>query len=222
VIELLEYKRNFRFMNLRTLPALLPTFLLCACAATSVKKTWKSPQYQGAPLKSIAVLAVDERVLLRKGFENRLAAELQKRGVATTLTYELFSLPEIQQDRKAAAERLQAAGVQAVAILRLVDVGTRYREVRPGEERYGAFISGIETDPWYNYYSVAFADMSPTYGNLKQQVILETSLFDLKTAKGLWGAVTQTTVTETMDRVAEMDPIVQKIVGAMRKDGMIP
>jgi len=68
---------------------------------------------------------------------------------------------------------------------------------------------------------VGFMDMSPTYGNLKEKVNLEASLYDLKTEKRLWSAVTQTVVTEDMDRVAEMDPVVEKIVAAMRKDGVI-
>jgi hypothetical protein len=209
-------------MNLRTLPAAIFALLLCSCAATSVKKTWKSAEYHGAPLTKIAVLTVDERVLLRKGFENRLAAQLRKHGVSPTLTYEMFSLAEINQDKQAAADRLRVAGAQAVAILRLVDVGTQYRETRPGHEAYAEYIAGVDTGPWYDYYSVAFADMSPTYGNLKQKVLLQTTLFDLASAKALWTGLTQTVVTESMDRVAEMDPIVEKIVAAMSQDGMIP
>jgi len=65
-------------------------------------------------------------------------------------------------------------------------------------------------------------DMSPTYGNLKQKVFLETSLFDLKTGKRLWSGLTQTVFTDTMDRVAEMDKIVGKVLAAMRQDAVVP
>jgi hypothetical protein len=64
-------------------------------------------------------------------------------------------------------------------------------------------------------------NMSPTYGSLKQKVCLETSLYDLKTEKRLWSGLTLTSLKENMDRVAEMDPLVEKIVSAMRKDGVI-
>jgi hypothetical protein len=64
-------------------------------------------------------------------------------------------------------------------------------------------------------------DMSSTYGSLKQTVYLETSLYNLKTEKRVWSGVTQTVVTENMDRVAEMDPLIEKILAAMRKDGVI-
>jgi hypothetical protein len=34
--------------------------------------------------------------------------------------------------------------------------------------------------------------------------------------------LTETVFTDSMDRVAEMDPIVTKVLAAMRKDGVIP
>jgi hypothetical protein len=82
-------------------------------------------------------------------------------------------------------------------------------------------LSGINSVGWYDYYSVGFMDMSSTYGSLKQTVYLETGLYDLNTEKCLWSGLTQTVVKENMDRVAEMDPLVEKLVAAMRKDGMI-
>ncbi len=196
--------------------------LLCSCASTSVKNTWKAPDYAGGPLKKMAVLAVDERIELRRGFENRLAAQIEQCGVSPVRTYEMFSLSEINQDKQAAADRLRVAGAQAVVILRLRDASSLFREYRPSPERYAEVITGFEPGAWYDYYSVAYMDMSPTYGNLKQKVFLETSVFDLKTAKRVWSGLTETVATETMDRVAEMDTIVGKAVGAMRKDGIIP
>ena len=137
-------------------------------------------------------------------------------------TFEVMSLSEIKRDKVAAAERLKSAGAQGIVLLRLMDSTSTYRESRPGGERYAEVITGFETTGWYNYYSVAYADMSPTYGHQKQKVFLEASLFDLNTEKRIWSGLSRTVVTETMDRVAEMDPIVAKFVAAMRKDGMVP
>jgi hypothetical protein len=209
-------------MHPRSLAGCALAVVLCSCASTSVKQTWKSPEYKGQPLTKLAVLAVDERGDVRQAFENRLANQIQKQGASVIRTYELLSLTEISHDKQAAAERLRSEGAQAVAIMRLRDLDSFYRESRPGPQRYAEVITGWESGPWYDYYSLAFMDMSPTYGNLKQQVYLETSLFDLNTSKRVWSGLTLTVVTETMDRVAEMDPIVSKVVAAMHKDGMIP
>jgi hypothetical protein len=209
-------------MRLNRLILLAVIALLCSCAATSVKKTWKSPEYHGAPITKFAVLAVDERGLLRQAFENRLVAQLRKGGATAITTFDLLSLQEINQDKPTAAARLRAAGAEAIVILRLANISSSYNEVRPGGNRYAGIITGIEPGTWYDYYGLAFTDLSPTYGTLRQKVYLETSIFDLQTAQRLWGGVTETVVTESMDRVAEMDPIVEKVVNAMRKDGMAP
>ena len=194
--------------------------LLCSCAATSVKKTWKSPDCT-QPVGKMAVVTIEERGLLRQGFENRFVAQLTKAGASALVTYDLLSLPEIKADKRAAADRLLASGAEAILILRLTDVSSSYRESRAGSERYAPMLTGINNVGWYDYYSVAFMDMSSTYGNLKQTVYLETGVYDLKTEKRLWSGITQTVVKENMDRVAEIDPLIEKIVAAMRKDGVI-
>ncbi len=196
--------------------------LLCSCTGTSVKHTWKSPDSGTLPVTKVAVLTIDERGLLRQGFENRFVAELKKRGASAITTFNLLSLSEIGADKPGAAERFRSAGADALVILRLGDTTTSYHETRPGAERYAAVTTGFETVGWYDYYTLAYTDMTATYGNLKQKVYLETSLYDLKSAKRLWLGLTQTVLTDRMDRVAEMDPIVEKVVAAMRKDGMIP
>lgn len=196
--------------------------LLCSCASTSVKKTWKSPDYRGGPLGKVAVLAVTDRVLLRQGFENRLVTQIRASGAPAIVTHDQLSLPQINENKQAAATQLRNAGAEGVVIMRLMNVDTSYREFRHGEERYAENITGFGSDPWYDYYTVAYTDMTATYGSLKQKVYLETALFDLKTNKRVWSTLTQTVVTETMDRVAEMDPIVEKVVAAMRTDGMLP
>lgn len=195
--------------------------MLCACAATSLKKTWKSPDCQG-PVGKIAVLTIDERGWLRQAFENRFVAQLTKAGASALATCDQLSLAEVKQDRRAAAQRFQAGGAQALIVLRLVDSATSYREIRPSRERYAATTTGIDTMGGYDYFSVGFMDMSPTYGSTKQSVSLETSLYDLKTEKRLWAGLTQTVLKEEMDRLAEMDSLVEKIIATMRKDGVIP
>jgi len=207
---------------IQTLAFSFLTALLCSCAATSVKNTWKSPDYKGAALTKLAVIAVAEQGLIRQGMENRLVAQLRGKGATAFTTFDLLSLVEIKDDKPAAAARFRAAGAEAVVLMRLVDMASYYREVRPGPEAYASVITGIYPGTWYDYYSVAFMSMSPTYGDLKQQIYLETSVYDLQSAKRVWSGLTKTVFTDRMDRVAEMDPIVAKVIDAMQKDGVVP
>src|SRR5262245_44178155 len=125
--------------------------LLCSCATTSVKQTSKAPGWQG-PAGKIAVLTIEDRPMLRQGFENRLVAQLKKGGEAAYPTFDLRSLNEIKGDKRASAERLRSGGADSVLILRLVDVGSAYRETQPGGERYAGMVTGIETTGWYDYF----------------------------------------------------------------------
>ena len=209
-------------MDFRSLAGCALAVLLCSCTGTSVKQTWKSPEFHRSPFTKIAVLAIDDRRSLRRDFESRFVTELGKGGATAITTLDLLSLPEINQDKKAAAARLRDAGAEAVVTLRLAASASSFHEVRPAAERYSDVITGTDTTGWYDYYSVAYMDMSPTYGSVKQHVFIETSLFDLATAKRVWSGVTQTVLTETMDPVDQIKPLAVKVVDAMRKDGVVP
>src|ERR1044071_627738 len=163
--------------------------LLCSCASTTVQKTWKAADYQSGPIQKVAVLAVTDRVLLRQGFENRLVTQIRERGAEAIVTHDQLSLPQINENKQAAAERVRSAGAQGVVIMRLINIDSTYREYRPGEERYSEYVTGFGSAPWYDYYTVAYMDMTPTYGSLKQKVYLETALFDLKTNKRVWSGL---------------------------------
>ena len=213
--------KSFYQTQLPLLAVCVLLVLLSACAATKVEKTWKAPDCP-QPVGKIAVLAIEERGLVRQGFENRLAGLLNEKGGSAVVTYDLLSLPDIKENKQAAVERFRATGAQTVLILRLAGSGGSYRESRAGNERYAATITGMEYTGWYNYYSVGFVDMGVTYGSSKQEVYIEAGLFDLNTEKRLWFGQTQTVLKEGMDRVSEMDPLVKKFVTAMRKDGVVP
>jgi len=213
-----EISHPFVNIMLRPLALCALAALCCSCAATSVKKTWKSPDCR-QPVGKIAVLAIDDRGLLRQGFENRFVRYLANVGASAVVTFDLLSLPQIKEDKRAAAERFQASGAEAVLILRLMDVGNSYQVSRVGGEFSAPGITGVDTT--FDDFGGALLDMSSTYGDLTQTVGLQTSLYDLKTEKRLWFALTQTVLKENMDRVAQMDPLVEKIVAAMRKDGVI-
>jgi hypothetical protein len=195
--------------------------ILSSCAATSVKQTWKAPDYSGGPVRKLAVLAVEERGMLRQALENRFNNQLKAAGQEAVVTHQLLSLQNIKEDKQAAAERFKEAGADSILIVRLVDMQSHTREVRATSAAFVPVTTGFENYGWYDCYSVAFMDMGTVWGSLKQKVLLETSLFDLTTGKRLWNCLTETTLKEDMDRLEEADALVAKVVAAARKDGLI-
>ena len=195
------------------------TVVLCGCAATSLKQTWKAPDYQGGPVQKIAVLVIEERDLQRSVLENAFAAELQKQGQDMLPTFKLLTLPEIKADKQAATRKLREAGADTILIIRLADQITRDRQVQVTPDRFSAAYSSYGMSDWYGYY--LGTGMGTVWGDLRQEVYLDSSLHDLETGKRLWFGVTKTVLKEGSDRIEELKPLTTKVVTAMRKDGLI-
>ena len=206
----------------RLTPFLFASVLFCSCATTSLQKSWVSPEHKPGALRSVATVAVDERILVRKVFEGQLASQLEQRGLKALRSHEVMALEDIKADRKAAAAHLREAGVQHALAVRLLDNVTYAREYREGSSTFIPVATGFYTDAWYSYCTVAFTDMTVTRGSMKNVLYLETSLFDLNTGHLLWRGITKTTLKEDADRLEEVRPLVTKIMEGMQKDGILP
>jgi len=195
---------------------------LAGCASSSVKKTWKSPDYRGGVVQKIAVVGVEERGVLRKGFENRFVRDFREHSQEAIVTHELLTLQEMKADKQAAAARLRSAGADSVLIVRLVDQVTYDSQVRANPAQFVGTVSGINSSyGWYDYYSLAFIEMGTVWSSSTTKVYIDASLYDLTTGQRLWSGLTKSTLKETTDRVEEVDALVAKLVTAMRKDGMV-
>jgi len=194
--------------------------LLAGCAATKLEQTWKSPTAPASPVKKIAVIGVDERGLVRIGFENRFVRELKARGQTATATYEMMTLPDIKADKDASAAKLRAEGVDAVLIVRLADSKTYNRSVRATSERYVGVTTGVDDYwGWYDYYTVAYTDLSTVWSSDKKTIYLDCSLYDLASEKRIWSGLTETVIKDgTTDPLVEADALTKMVVTAMAKD----
>ena len=194
---------------------------LCGCASTSIKKTWKSPDYPGGPVQKVSVVDVEDRKLVREGIENRFVRELRGHGQEAITTYDLIDLPGNKADKEAAAARVRAAGADVVLVIRLVDQETYAHQVRTTPELFVPVVTGFGSYGWYDYDTVAFVDMGPVWSGSNQDIYLNASLFDLKSGKRLWMALTLTVLKEDMDRLPVADQLAAKLVSAMRQAGMV-
>jgi hypothetical protein len=199
----------------------LLTLGLCGCVGTSLDQNLKSPSYHGGAVQKVAVVAVDERVLIRQGFENRFARQMVEHGQSAIVTYDLLSLPEIKADKQAATARFHQAGADSVLVIRLANQSTRATQTQATANIFVPVVAGYGYNDWYDYYSVSFVNMGTAWGDSKTEVYLETSLYDLKTSQRIWAGGTVTVLKEGTDRVAQMDPIVSKVLAALRKDGLV-
>lgn len=194
---------------------------LCGCATSSIKQSWTSPELHDRRFQKMSVVVVEDRGSVRLGLENRFVTALGARGQGALATYNLLALQDIKADKEAAASRVRAAGADAVLIVRLVDQATYSSQMRATPALYNPVVTGYGSYAWHDYYSVAFVDMGVVWSSSTQKIYLDCSLFDLTTGQRLWSALTLTEIQENADRLAVADDLVDKVVGAMQKDGVL-
>lgn len=208
----------------KLIPAMFLTVLtvcLCGCASTSVVRTWKAPERSLQRDQGVAVIGIEDRLIIRQGFENRFVRKLAGHGQNAIPTHDLLSLDEIKADKATAAIRIAREGATAVLIIRMVDQATYSQQVSTTPALYNPTLAGHDAFGWYDYYSMAFSQMGTVRGGTKQNVYFETSLHDLKTGQRLWWGESVTVLKENTDKLEAADVLVAKVVQAMRKDGII-
>ena len=188
------------------------TVVLCGCASSSVKQTWKSPSYHGGPVAKVAVVVMSDRNFYREAIENRFAGLLTEQGQSAFTTYNLFSLTAAEADKPAAAARLRQAGADSVLVVRLVESAT-YSDYARSSPTFTS--SGAEA---YNYF--AFGS-GTSWNNLQTHVYLESALYALTTSERLWSGITRTILKEDTDSLAKIEPLATKVFAQMRQDGVI-
>jgi len=206
-----------------SLLTVLTAVFLTGCAATTMKQTWKSPNAPENPVHRVAVIGVDDRGLVRMGFENRMVRDLKQRGQDAIVTYELMTLPDIKADKAAAAAKLRQAGADSVLIIRLADSQTYDRSVRANSEMFVGTVTGMDTfgyTGWYDYYTVAYMDMGTIWTSDSKKVYLDSSLYDLASEKRIWSALTEPVLTDGTDPLVQADVWTAMVAKAMGKDGV--
>jgi hypothetical protein len=193
---------------------------LCGCASTSVKETWKSPDYHGGPVGKVAVLAMDERGIVRVALENRYVRDLKEHGQDAMVAGELVDVTEIKTNREAITTRLRDAGADAILAVRLVD-----RVSYTSQSSTTSPLSGrdlyLSAGTWYDYFAYNSVERSGVRSSTKKEYYLDNSLFDLKTGQRLWSGLAVFVLKDNQDTLDAADVLTGKVVAALQKDGMI-
>ena len=199
------------------------TMLLSSCASTSVKNTWKSPDYKGGPSQKIAVVADEERLDVRRALENRFVNQLKAASQPAFATAQSFpDLAAARKNKEASVARLRSDGADALLITRLVsksDYVSMYQPQFAGH--YTALTVAPGSGSWDTYIASYTTYSSGPRADDRTHLLLDTSLFDLNTGQRIWGSITEVTVKESDDRLQIADKFVAKVVESLRHDGMI-
>ena len=160
--------------------------ILTACSSTTLVEQWADPD-QKAAFNHLLVLSLNHSESKRRVFESGFIAELDKRNIEATASYEL--LPD---KKDLSTETIKAAiagtGIDAALVMRQVRIKKEERYVPPrhdyiGDPFYGSF---------YGYYGHFAPIYTPGYVTEDTIVHLETNLYRVEGEKLVWSGKTET------------------------------
>ena len=184
------------------------------CASTTVTGVWRDENYKQTPIQSVMVIGVADNARNRNIFESEMAAEFERRGVKAVPSAKVLGEQEINKENVvAAAEKSQ---VQTVLVTRLV--GTKEEQVYHPPTSYGV------PDPYYRRWDSYYPHMydyaySPGYMATYKNVVLETSVFDVKERSLIWSAASETFEPQNINE--EIKKLSEILVRKMRESKLI-
>ena len=180
------------------------SLVLGGCSSLSVKETWHKTSGPGHQYKKLMILAIANDENRRKMFENIVVDELGRLGVSAVASHtQVKDLEKAKRDDIVAA--VQETGADGVITARPVSVGdTAVTQQGVAGPAFGTTANG--------YY---FAPGSKDF----LKAMLQTNLYDSKTAELVW---TATIDTFDADRLARVSRDLAKLLAErLRQDGFL-
>lgn len=196
-----------RSINLFCFLLSICSFLFTSCATTTITDTWKDKAYQGNA-QNIVVIMVARTQYLRNMFEGRFVAGLRARGNNATQSHKIVTFEELT-DKELVKSKIKSTEADTVLVARLV-----------GSKTIEAYIPGnvkavpIPHTNWSKILSVDYG-----YTDDTRVAYIETNLFDVKTEKLIWSALSKTERTGGEQHL--INTFIDKIVKKLSSDKII-
>jgi len=187
--------------------------LVAGCATSQLVSQQANPDYVGKHFKSVMVVAVTQDDLVRRTFEDRMVAQLAKRGTKGIPSYAVVSRGQIEEaELRQAVARSGAEGVIVTRVTRI----DRSSGTVPG----GTVMVGIGGG-FYGYYSTVWqtVTVAPEKITGPSWTVSETRLFDTRNGALAWTGVMDT--RENDDLGAALTQYIEVIFDAMVNDRVL-
>jgi hypothetical protein len=196
--------------------------VVASCSLTSLDAVWKDPQYQSGKLKSVLVIGGSTNQVVRRIFEDEFTARFKTRGTNAIPSYRIFP-DENSLDKDAIDAKSQDLGIDALLIARVVDRKIK-RELTPAP--YSNYYQGTYFYDWPHRYSRYYSGPYPLrYDDERPRlseyevVNLETNIYDTRTGKLIWSALSNTIVGGSSK--LEISSIIDTIMKSLSENQLI-
>lgn len=191
---------------LRTIGLIIIAALaLQGCYSTSISASWMIDKHEARKFNKLLVIGMSTNVAARATVEDELVYFLRLKGInaiaaSSVLAPDraLISMPQEVQKEKLIENGFD--GVMAIS-LREKKESTKYVS---GTTTYApASFYGGYYGSFYSYYPHMYSNVyQPGYYAASQEIIMNTSLFDVETGALLWSAQSETTDPSSLDDFA--------------------
>jgi hypothetical protein len=189
----------------RILSIICLVFLNACASTTQFNSVWKDETYQGGPLKKVLIVGVAKKPEIRTYFEEIFAQQLKTRGVYAVPSS--IVLPESELlEKETVIKIVNELGIDSVLVTKLVDVkDVGEYETHPINVRGG----------YYGYYKQSYQTVSSG-----RNVVLITRIFDAKSEKLIWSALSETLLEVNIESV--VDSFISAIMQHLEEEKLIP
>lgn len=167
----------------------IAALVLNSCASTTLTSVWKDENYRIGNIKKVLIIGFSEKPAVGRFFEDEFKSQMTPLGIEAISSYTV--IPDEKLSDKAFLEaQAKDLRVDAVLITRLVDKKTVQSYFPPETTYMGP--SGYSTG-WPTYcYNCYQAITRPGYTVENEIVSLETNLYEARTDKLIWSALSDT------------------------------
>ena len=197
-------------MRIKTLVSSAALLLMAACASTSFKNTWKSPDAGPVDItgKKVLVVATNVPTSVRRTLETSIANELNKIGAQATASNQ-FLPPD--STTEAAKQKMAAEGYDAAWVVRLTN---REQELSSTPGMYAPAGPYMSYWGWGGGYGYGAPEIRTDI-----KVYMETLVYSVAHDKLAWSGMSVTTNPTNLD--ASAAELTQVAVAEMKKSGLL-
>ena len=189
---------------------LLMAIALASCSSTSLMQSWKETE-AGHVYKHLMIIGVSDSQQTRQIYEKYFVAELKKRNVTATPSYELINSKQ-EMSRETVVAAIQGTEIDAVLITYLVSADD---EIKYRDSPLGTSYSGTAEGSQISATIVTIRGRSSN----EEVFVLKNDIYDAQSKKLVWSVQTKTVAPESIDEV--VTEVTALLIDRMLSDDII-
>ena len=196
--------------------AIVTITVLAGCATNRLVTHQSNPDYVGKSFKTVMVVGVTADEIVRRTFEDRVAALLEKRGAKGIAAYSLAGSRGKVATEAELREAIARSGAEGVLVTRVTRVD-RGSQTAPGT----TMSVGIGYGGFYGYYAGSWQTVTtaPQQISGPSWTVSETRLFDARNGALAWTGIVDTKENDNLG--AALTEYIDLVFDAMVRDRVL-